>query len=182
MKTHRVFFALWPEPEAAGHLAALGRNLAADCDGRLIPVEQLHMTLAFIGNVTIFRLDDLLDLAATVRAEAFELRLDRLGFWPQGGILWAGCRSSAACQRRLFEPLRTLHDALKAKLDAAGFPVAERIFVPHVTLARRARCASLPRLGTPMKWRVNEFALVESVPRPLGVDYVTRARFALENH
>ncbi|PKO83588.1 MAG: RNA 2',3'-cyclic phosphodiesterase [Betaproteobacteria bacterium HGW-Betaproteobacteria-11] len=177
MSRHRVFFALWPEPEVAEHLAALGQNLATDYGGRLTPVAQLHMTLTFIGNVTTARLDDLLALAATVRAAPIEFELDRLGFWPQGGILWAGCRSSASCQRRLFEPL---HGALKAKLDAAGFSTANRSFAPHVTLARHTRCASLPRLGTPIFWRANEFSLVESVPRPLGVDYVTRASFALE--
>jgi 2'-5' RNA ligase len=54
-------------------------------------------------------------------------------------------------------------------LRAAGFAIDHRSgadLVPHITLARRTRCASLPRLGTPIGWRVGEFALVESHLHP----------------
>lgn len=170
---HRVFFALWPDAEVASHLAALGENLAGEYGGRVIPAANLHMTLAFIGAVTPAQLDQLVALAAEVRGEAFDLRLDRLGFWPQRGIVWAGCRREVPWGRRLFSELA-------ANVRAAGFALDARPPVPHVTLARRARCASLPRLGTPLGWRVNEFALVESIAQPLGVRYETRARFALD--
>jgi 2'-5' RNA ligase len=188
---HRVFFALWPDAEEASHLAALGENLAGECGGRAIPAANLHMTLAFIGAVTPAQLDQLVALAAEVRGEAFDLCLDRLGFWPQRGIVWAGCRREAPCsalpsgrlQRASKEvPLgrRLLFGELAANVRAAGFALDACPPVPHVTLARRARCASLPRLGTPLGWRVNEFALVESIAQPLGVRYETRARFALD--
>ena len=49
-------------------------------------------------------------IAAGVRAEAFELSLDRLGFWPQRGILWAGCRQAPA-------PLRVLAEALAVSVS-----------------------------------------------------------------
>lgn len=170
---HRIFFALWPDAEEAAHLAALGQNLAAGCVGRATPAENMHLTLAFIGAVTPVQLDELIAIAAEVRAESFDLRLDRLGFWPQGGVLWVGCRQPPSHQCRLYE-------ALADCLRAAEFRFEARLFAPHVTLARRARCASLPRLGTPLGWRVSEFALVESIAQPLGVRYETRANFALD--
>jgi 2'-5' RNA ligase len=135
----------------------------------------LHLTLAFIGAVTPGQLPRLEEIAGGVRAESFDLNLDRLGFWPQRGILWAGCRQTPA-------PLRRLAGALAADLRAAGFAIDHRSgadLVPHITLARRARCASLPRLGTPIGWRVDEFALVESHLHPSAVTYRTLARFAL---
>jgi 2'-5' RNA ligase len=135
----------------------------------------LHLTLAFIGAVTPGQLPRLEEIAGGVRAESFDLNLDRLGFWPQRGILWAGCRQTPA-------PLRRLAGALAADLRAAGFAIDHRSgadLVPHVTLARRARCASLPRLGTPIGWRVDEFALVESHLHPSAATYRTLARFAL---
>jgi len=67
-------------------------------------------------------------------------------------------------------------------LRAAGFAIDHRSgadLVPHITLARRTRCASLPRLGTPITWRVGEFALVESHLHPSAATYRTLARFAL---
>lgn len=177
---HRVFFALWPDDEMASHLAALGGNLAGECGGRVIPAANLHMTLAFIGAVTPAQLEQLVTLAAKVRGEAFDLRLDRLGFWPQRGIVWAGCRREAPCSELPSGRLRELFGELAAAVRAAGFALDTRPPVPHVTLVRRARCASLPRLGTPLGWRVDELALVESIAQPLGVRYETRARFALD--
>jgi 2'-5' RNA ligase len=125
--------------------------------------------------VTPGQLSRLEEIAGGVRAESFDLCLDRLGFWPQRGILWAGCRQTPA-------PLRRLAGALAADLRAAGFAIDHRSgadLVPHITLARRARCASLPRLGTPIGWRVDEFALVESHLHPSAATYRTLARFAL---
>jgi 2'-5' RNA ligase len=174
-RSRRVFFALWPDDEATGHLAALAHSLAAG-GGRAIRPVSLHLTLAFIGSVTSGQVVDLERIAAGVRGTAFDLSLDRLGFWPQRGILWAGCRQTPA-------PLRSLADTLTAELRAAGFAIDPRsgsAQVPHVTLARRVRCTSLPRLGTPIRWRASEFSLVESRLHPTAASYKTLASFPLD--
>ncbi|MDA8259707.1 MAG: RNA 2',3'-cyclic phosphodiesterase [Betaproteobacteria bacterium] len=174
-RSRRVFFALWPDPEAVGHLAALAQSLAGSSGGRLMHPATLHLTLAFIGSVTPTRLAELERIAAGIRAPAFDLSLDRLGFWPQRGILWAGCST-------LPPSLRILSGRLAAALRAAGFAIAHRAgatLVPHVTLARRIRCAALPRLETPVRWRVDEFALVESHLHPSAASYKTLAGFPL---
>ena len=174
-RSRRVFFALWPDDEATGHLAALAHSLAGG-GGRVIrPVSQ-HLTLAFVGSVTSVQVVNLERIAGKVRAAAFDLSLDRLGFWPQRGILWAGCRQTPA-------PLRRLADALATDLRASGFAIDPRsgsAQVPHVTLARRVRCASLPRLGSPIGWRVAGFSLVESHLRPSAASYKTLASFPLD--
>jgi 2'-5' RNA ligase len=169
--SRRVFFALWPGEEAAGHLSALVQHLTSRGGGRVTPPAALHLTLAFIGAVTPSQIDELECLAAGVHAEAFDLRLDRLGFWPQRGILWAGCRESPPALRRLA-------DRLVVNLRAAGFAIADRQ-MPHVTLARAARCISLPRLGAPIFWRISEFALVESHLHPSAASYQPLVKFQL---
>ncbi|MDO8340749.1 MAG: RNA 2',3'-cyclic phosphodiesterase [Candidatus Woesebacteria bacterium] len=174
-RSHRVFFALWPDDEATAHLSALAHELTARGGGRVMRPASLHLTLAFVGAVTPIQIPLLEEIAGAVRAESFELSLDRLGFWPQRGILWAGCRQTPA-------PLRRLAAALVADLRAAAFAVDHRSgadLVPHVTLARRARCASLPRLGAPITWQVDDFALVESHLHPSAASYRTLARFPL---
>lgn len=174
-RAHRVFFAVWPDDEASSHLAALGADLAGR-GGRVLRPGALHLTLAFVGAVSSAQVQQLQQIAAGVQAEAFELSLDRLGFWPQRGILWAGCREAPP-------PLRSLAETLVTDLGAAGFVIDHGLrssFVPHITLARRVRCASVPRLGTPISWRVAEFALVESEPNALGASYQTLASFALD--
>jgi 2'-5' RNA ligase len=175
-RSRRVFFALWPDDEAVSHLSALAHDLTARGGGRVMRPASLHLTLAFVGSVTPTQVGQLEDIAAGVRADAFDLSLDRLGFWPQRGILWAGCRQTLA-------PLRRLTDSLATELRAAGFAIDPRSAaqVPHITLARRARCASLPRLGAPIGWRASEFALVETHLHPSAASYKTVAGFPLHD-
>lgn len=175
LRSRRVFFALWPDAEATGHLSALAHALAAG-GGRLMRSSSLHLTLAFVGSVRPSQVAELERIAGEVRAEAFDLSLDRLGFWPQRGILWAGCRQAPT-------PLRRLAEALATALRAAGFAVEPHStagMLPHVTLARRIRCPSIPRLETPIRWRVDEFALVETHLHPSAASYQTLASFALD--
>lgn len=187
-KKRRVFFALWPDEEAASHLAALAQHLTATGGARVTLPESLHLTLVFVGAVTSAQIDGLAAIAADVSAEfcdapggAFDLRLDRLGFWPQGGIFWAGCRQPPSGQRRLSAVFpAALATRLATRLRAAGFGIAPHLFVPHVTLARRARCASLPRLEAPLVWHMRAFALVESIPQPMRPRYETLAVFPLD--
>ncbi|MBK9021063.1 MAG: RNA 2',3'-cyclic phosphodiesterase [Sulfuritalea sp.] len=171
-RPHRVFFALWPDAAAVTRLAALAPEMAG-ADGRAMLPATLHMTLAFVGAVTAAELGILADLGATVHGEAFDLSLDHLGFFPRGGIAWAGCRQTPSRQRRLSGQLC---DALRG----AGFAIDPRAGqVPHVTLARRVRSPSLPPLETPIVWRASEFALVESHLHPSAASYRTLARFSL---
>jgi len=174
VRSRRVFFALWPDDEATGHLAALGHSLAPR-GSRLTRPASLHLMLAFIGSVTSEQVGQLDALAAGIRAAPFDLSLDRLGFWPQGGVLWAGCRQTPA-------PLRRLVEHLAVALREAGIAGAQRAgatLTPHVTLARRVRCPSLPRLETPVGWRVGEFALVESHLHPAAASYDTLSVYPL---
>jgi len=174
-RSRRVFFALWPDDESTAHLSALAHSLASG-GGRVMRPAALHLTLAFVGAVTPTELAQLEEIGAGVRAEAFDLSLDHLGFWPQRGILWAGCLQPPVALCRLVE-------SLVAGLHAAGFCIAQghgSALVPHLTLARRAHCASLPQLATPIRWRVSEFALVESQLQPSPASYTTLASFPLD--
>ena len=171
-RPHRVFFALWPDAAAVSRLSALAQEMAT-AGGRAMHLATLHMTLAFVGSVTTVQLEALEGLAAGIHGEAFDLSLDHLGFFPRGGIAWAGCRGTPSRQRRL-------SGELHAALQAAGFVVDPRAGqVPHVTLARRVRSPVLSPLDPPIGWRVSEFVLVESQLHPSAAIYRTLARFSL---
>lgn len=162
--SRRVFFALWPDAAALDALEAAASAGEACCGGRRMRRDSLHLTLAFIGAVSSAQLEQLHEIAAGIAAEPYELVLDRLGWWAHNRILWAGCGETPSRQRRLYE-------ALAGALTAAGFQLDPRPHVPHLTLLRHARCDGQPELAAPIRWRVEEFTLVESRPQADGARY-----------
>ena len=150
----RLFFAVWPG-EAAAPLARLAADLAVVAEGRAVPREKIHLTLAFLGEVPAARLDGAREAGAGVRFERFAFALDRVGSFRGARVAWAG-------SARMPEPLAALQSALAARLLAMGFVLEERPFAPHATLARRTR-KPVPEAAIPaIDWRVDAFTLVRS--------------------
>lgn len=173
--SRRVFFALWPDEEATAQLSTLARHLGAG-GGRVMRPAALHLTLVFVGSVTPNQLAQLAGIAAGVCVEGFDLSIDRLGFWPQRGILWAGCLQPP-------EPLRRLAELLVGDLRAAGIAVEHRSAttqVPHITLLRRAHGQFPLQLATPICWHVGEFVLAETHLHPSAASYQALASFPLK--
>jgi 2'-5' RNA ligase len=173
--TRRVFFAIWPDAAALDALELAASSGVAHCGGRRMRRDSLHVTLQFIGAVSSDQLASLHDAAAMVCAAPFEMVFDHLGWWPHNHILWAGCQEMPSCQSRLF-------GALFQALLTAGFQLDSRQQVPHVTLVRQARCDGLPTLHAPIRWRVGEFSLVESLLQPSGARYRELARWPLQEY
>ena len=151
----RHFFALWPDLPAGIALADLARDLAQASGGKPVPRDKIHLTLAFLGAIEPEAVERAREVAAAIRAPAFDLRLDRAGSFRGAKVGWAGCDSPPLA-------LLMLAEDLAAALEGAGFVVDERPFAPHVTLARRIRTAiareSIPAIG----WRAETFSLVRS--------------------
>ena len=156
----RVFFALWPDADIAGQLDQLGRQAHALCGGRRMRRDSLHMTLAFIGDVPVERIETLRHAAAQVSGSAFELSLDRLACWRHNRIVWAGCEQAPL-------PLLTLVGQLTERLAEAGLSLDTRDFAAHVTLLRDARGEELPECES-FIWPVGEFVLAAALPEGGG--------------
>lgn len=170
----RLFFALWPADEVAGALHATARAAHAGCGGRTMRRDTLHITLAFLGSVAAARVAAAEAAAGRMSAPAFELELDRLGYWKHNRIVWAGCSAPPPA-------LLDLASALTQELRAEGFMLDERPFAAHATLVRNARCASAPPplLANPVRWPASDFALVESHAAAGGSRYAVRRRWPL---
>jgi 2'-5' RNA ligase len=117
--------------------------------------ENLHATLAFLGEIDRSRLPELATLAQESVAGRFELVLDRIGYWPHNRIVYAAPTLTP-------EPLRTLAQALALHLAGAGFRTEERPYFAHLTLLRAARRAPAGVCIAPVRWPVDAIALVES--------------------
>ncbi|MGB0128874.1 MAG: RNA 2',3'-cyclic phosphodiesterase [Rhodocyclaceae bacterium] len=169
----RVFFAIWPDDQTAGALAAMAKTMAPLCGGRVMRRETLHLTLAFIGSVNAEQLAELRRVAAAVTAPAFDLELDRLAWWRHNRIVWAG--SSAVPPA-----LQGLARDLSAGLRDAGFRVEDRPFAVHVTLLRNAHNGAEGGQPAAVRWPVHEFLLVESLLQPRGAVYRPLDRYPLQ--
>jgi 2'-5' RNA ligase len=166
----RCFFAVWPEVAAATALHEFGRLVRADCGGRLMRRDTLHLTLAFLGEIAADRVADAMRVADTIVAPPFELTLDRLDYWRHNRILWAGGVSPR---------LTFLAGSLGDGLRNAGFTLDAQPFVAHLTLLRDAHCAQAPSLSQPVVWPVREFVLAQSRLSAEGARYDIIGRWSL---
>ena len=129
----RLFIALdLPEP-LRPLLAEAGDVLRAHADKvSLTKPHNLHLTLRFLGEAGEDRLPALRQLIhqAPLGGQA---ALSRYGSFatPDGLTLWAGL----LCDEAALSLARAMEEGARA----LGFPAEKRPFVPHVTLARRAR-------------------------------------------
>jgi 2'-5' RNA ligase len=108
--------------------------------------------------------------AASVHVRPFVLIIDEPGYWRSHQIAWAGARTTPAALRALVTELRTV-------LTAREFSFDPKPFVPHVTLIRKARAGfAVPRVE-PIHWRVQDFALIRSIPGREGSVYTVEGRW-----
>ena len=101
--------------------------------GNYTPAENLHLTLAFIGEYA--DPDLVLDTIRSVPFAPFELRLERIGAF--GDLWWVGLERSEALQNCVRK--------LRRALAEADIPFDRKRFTPHITLLRRAN-ADMARL------------------------------------
>ncbi len=95
---------------------------------RLGAVEQMHLTLHFIGEAEV---EPVIAALTKVACRSCSLQISGIGKFPPVGratVLWAGVPVTAE--------LLGLHAAVGAVLAEVGFRVEARPYAPHITLAR----------------------------------------------
>lgn len=158
--------------EVAHTLHAWASAAHATTGGRVTREGTIHLTLAFLGEVSGERVGALIDCARRVRGTAFDLRIDEGRWWEHNGIVWAGPTGMP-------DGLRDLAAQLDTALKAGGFRTEKRDFKAHISLVRRAENGQvLPELE-PVEWRAGEFVLVRSTLSAAGPAYATLARLPL---
>ncbi len=132
--------------------------------GRLVPASNIHVTLLYVGEVTIERRNALETMAAGISFAPFMLRLNRFGYWRRPRVWWWGASQTP-------ESLYGLVQSLQAGARRCGVAVDSRPYKAHMTLARKV--VHLPELVAIQScdWAVDHFALVRSVSSPAGVRY-----------
>lgn len=150
-KTFRLFYALWPDEATQKALSVW----QACMTGRKVPPENLHITLAFLGERPACIVPELSRILDSLSFPAPRLKLDKTGYFAHSRICWAGMKNPPP-------GLMQLHEKLVAALSEKSiFPDRKNHFRPHITLARHADRAETANLK-PVIWDADRLVLAES--------------------
>jgi 2'-5' RNA ligase len=124
----RLFVGIALPEELRLRLAVLGQGVPG---ARWLPVDNLHLTVRFIGEVDGGVAEDVADAMLDLIVPPFEIELAGVGQFDNRGqprVLWVGVVPQALLTR--------LHGKIDIALQRLGLPPDRRKFHPHVTLAR----------------------------------------------
>lgn len=135
-------------------LAHQAELLELTCGGRKVKMQHIHLTLLFLGNVAIHRIEMLRQVMKNVSTQEFEFNFEEIGYWKHNQVLYVQAKQFPA-------ELFFLVDSLSNALSEAGFLFDKRVYKPHVTLIRKAIHPVTINLNDPIKWHVNKWHLIQ---------------------
>ena len=129
----RLFIAVnFPEDVKDALCADVSALRDASVTGNFSRRENLHLTLAFLGETHPRRVMDIRRIMDGLGGKASNAAITGFGSFGRGGerILWRGLK--------LDPSVRAMRDSLISGLKDAGFTPDDKPFKPHITVARRA--------------------------------------------
>ena len=142
MSVIRAFIAINISPEIKQRLEVVSKDLQRSLQGvpiRWVPVENIHVTLKFLGDVSESNLDLLkegLEAEAT-RHAPFDISAGELGAFPtirRPRVLWVNVQAPSE--------LEALQRGVDSEAARLGYDREERPFSPHLTIGRVSRNAN----------------------------------------
>jgi 2'-5' RNA ligase len=171
-EVQRLFFALWPSDALRQELKRHCKHLLRHGGGRPVAVENLHITLAFLGAVTAEQRACVEQAAAAIQLPRFTLVFDHAGHWPRPRVLWIAPREQP-------QAVVSLASALSTGSRGCGLVLDSRPFRAHLTLMRKVAKPPQELTLTPLTWEVDHFVLVRSQTHPEGVQYTPLRAWSL---
>ena len=138
---------------------------------RWVALDQLHLTVRFIGDVDGSLFLDIKSALVETRISPFNIQLKGVGHFPPRGaprVIWVGIEKS--------EPLQLLRKKIDGTLLKIGVKPEKRKFSPHITLARLkntppqkvANFLSGNGLFSQEPFQIDDFKLYSSTLTPKG--------------
>ena len=121
----RLFIAVpLDEKTKSAILSTMREMKSAGVRGRYAAPDNLHITLAFIGETD--RLKDVIRAVRTIKVKPFSISLSGVGSFHD--LLWVGLSDQGE--------LNQLAESVRSALTAAGIPFDAKKFMPHITIVR----------------------------------------------
>lgn len=178
----RLFIAIDLPPEIIKELFDIQQQLRkqSSFQATYVKPEQLHLTLAFLGDVAPNNIDVIKQVLQLIKMPSFQACLGKLGYFPDEKyihIIWIELLA------------KQLHElALQIAQTLKPLVVLEtREFVSHITLARVKKVfdrdsaiSHIQSIGIPLLcFTVNQFILKESILSSQGSTYLDIKRYSL---
>ena len=182
--TVRLFVAAQVDPGVAQEIAACGDELRRRVGERAprsriswAPADRLHVTVRFIGDTDEERAKQIASaLAPALRIERFGVTFQGISTFPERGVprvFWVGITAGV-------EGLTAVAQEVTVRLLSCGVAAEDRVYRPHVTLARVREAPGLRtralldglvdrRFGTSP---IEAITLFQSRRSPKGSEYV----------
>lgn len=188
----RTFIAIELDEAMREALAAVQKELRAAVPPdsvRWVRPESIHLTLKFLGDTPVGRLEEIKGALAAAAAEVFpfSFTVEGLGCFPnprRPRVLWVGVEEPTGA-------LEALWQAVEAHVAPLGWPTEKRTFQPHLTLGRvQRRVTSADRrvlgelveksdVGRLGSVAVRAVSFIRSDLKPTGAVYTTLAEAEL---
>jgi len=170
----RLFFGIALPASSCQSVITWRAATFAEETGRPVAAANLHLTLAFLGDVGAEKQRALQQMAGRIRQAPFTLTLDDAGHWPRSGVVWLGPKQAP-------RGLLQLAGLLRSQAARSGCYQSPLPFHPHVTLFRNAlQPVALPPRNFSWQCRVERFALFESLFSQGRTRYRELASWALQ--
>ena len=153
----RLFIAINFNPDTCLRLLAVRDELRSySKSGNFTVPENIHLTLAFLGECTAEQTAVVKAAMNTVRFEPFPINIDSVGRFRRndGDLWWMGMAES--------KPLLELQRELSDRLIANGFTLEKRKYSPHITLGRKVITNATPWTVEPFGETVSKIELMKS--------------------
>lgn len=113
-------------------IASLHKSLGDDLI-RWVPIQNIHLTLKFLGDVSSSNLDLIKQMLTAEAAQhsCFEMQIETIGSFPnprRPRVIWVGLHAPAA--------LESLQRGIESASARLGYASDEKSFSPHLTIGR----------------------------------------------
>ena len=112
-------------------------------DLKLVETENIHMTIRFLGDITLNMVEKIFVEMKNVQFKPFPVQLTGLGVFPSLNyprVLWAGIAQGA-------EQLQNVFTQIEPRLHNLGLQPEPNAFSPHLTIARVRSARNKPQLA-----------------------------------
>ncbi|MCD8338754.1 MAG: RNA 2',3'-cyclic phosphodiesterase [Burkholderiales bacterium] len=125
----KVFVALPCTPEVQAKLYGIGKQIKDNDPGcRVVPQQNLHLTLAFLGNIQRSQIDDVKKALPPKVRDGEVWIITNAGTFHRSTLSFASGAST--------DYLDSLSKQIRSELTKLGFKFDTKPFKPHITLAR----------------------------------------------